>query len=191
MTIGRLLLAVEADGAGVHPAAWRYPGAAETATDPRLLKATATAGERAGFAFVTFDDGPIAPPAGARIEAGTCSRPRCPTSWTRSSPNSRIAAFTARNTRARHSASTWPYRYFGRWPALPARPAECRLRGARTLCPAVAGACGGRKTGGRSVQKDFKSLAERALVSRAPALLVADNSRGPAATGDRLAVDRD
>jgi alkanesulfonate monooxygenase SsuD/methylene tetrahydromethanopterin reductase-like flavin-dependent oxidoreductase (luciferase family) len=71
MTIGRLLLAVEADGAGVHPAAWRYPGAAETAIDLRLIKATATAAERAGFAFVTFGDGPVPPPTGARIEAGT------------------------------------------------------------------------------------------------------------------------
>jgi alkanesulfonate monooxygenase SsuD/methylene tetrahydromethanopterin reductase-like flavin-dependent oxidoreductase (luciferase family) len=70
MATGRLLLAVEADGDGAHPAAWRYPDASGTALDPRSVKETVTAAERAGFAFATFGDGPVPPPAGARIEAG-------------------------------------------------------------------------------------------------------------------------
>jgi hypothetical protein len=37
MTTGRLVLAVEADGTGAHPAAWRYPGASATALDPRSI----------------------------------------------------------------------------------------------------------------------------------------------------------
>jgi len=69
MTTGKLLLAVEADGPGAHPAAWHSPGAA-TAVDPRALRETAAAAERAGFAFATFGDQPVPPPAGARIEAG-------------------------------------------------------------------------------------------------------------------------
>jgi alkanesulfonate monooxygenase SsuD/methylene tetrahydromethanopterin reductase-like flavin-dependent oxidoreductase (luciferase family) len=70
MTTGRLVLAVEADGSGAHPAAWRFPGAAETALDPRFIRQTATDAERAGFAFAAFADGPLPPPAGGRIEAG-------------------------------------------------------------------------------------------------------------------------
>src|SRR6202167_2840512 len=71
MTTGRLVLAVEADGTGAHPAAWRYPGASEPALDPAAIKQTVTVAERCGFAFVTCGDGPLPPPAGARIEAGT------------------------------------------------------------------------------------------------------------------------
>jgi alkanesulfonate monooxygenase SsuD/methylene tetrahydromethanopterin reductase-like flavin-dependent oxidoreductase (luciferase family) len=76
MTTGRLLLAVEADGAGAHPAAWRQPGFSGAALDagfgldPRSLKETVTVAEGAGFAFAVFGDGPVAPSAGARIEAG-------------------------------------------------------------------------------------------------------------------------
>jgi alkanesulfonate monooxygenase SsuD/methylene tetrahydromethanopterin reductase-like flavin-dependent oxidoreductase (luciferase family) len=68
MTTGGLLLAVEVDGAGAHPAAWRYPGTTETV---RFLKETVASAEQAGFAFVTLGDEPVPPPAGARIEAGT------------------------------------------------------------------------------------------------------------------------
>jgi alkanesulfonate monooxygenase SsuD/methylene tetrahydromethanopterin reductase-like flavin-dependent oxidoreductase (luciferase family) len=70
MTTGRLVLAVDADGTGAHPAAWRYPGAAETALDPRSIKGMVTVAERAGFAFAVFGDGPAPPSAGGRIEAG-------------------------------------------------------------------------------------------------------------------------
>jgi len=70
MTTGRLVLAVEADGSGAHPAAWRYPGAAEAALDPRSVRQTVTVAERAGFAFAAFGDEPAPPPAGGRIEAG-------------------------------------------------------------------------------------------------------------------------
>jgi alkanesulfonate monooxygenase SsuD/methylene tetrahydromethanopterin reductase-like flavin-dependent oxidoreductase (luciferase family) len=70
MTTGRLLLAVEVDGAGAHPAAWRCTSVSGTAVDPPLMTQAVTAAERAGFAFATFGDGPVPPPAGARIEAG-------------------------------------------------------------------------------------------------------------------------
>jgi alkanesulfonate monooxygenase SsuD/methylene tetrahydromethanopterin reductase-like flavin-dependent oxidoreductase (luciferase family) len=70
MTTGKLLLAVEADGAGAHPAAWRSRGFTPTALEPHSVKATAAAAEKAGFAFITIDDQPVPPPAGARIEAG-------------------------------------------------------------------------------------------------------------------------
>ena len=56
MTTGRLLLAVEIGGA---------------TTDVRFLKETVAAAEQVGFAFVTFGDGPVPPPSGARVEAGT------------------------------------------------------------------------------------------------------------------------
>jgi alkanesulfonate monooxygenase SsuD/methylene tetrahydromethanopterin reductase-like flavin-dependent oxidoreductase (luciferase family) len=70
MTTGRLLTAVNVDGAGAHPAAWRSPGAAEAALDPRFLRETVTTAEGAGFTFAVFADGPLPPPAGARVEAG-------------------------------------------------------------------------------------------------------------------------
>jgi alkanesulfonate monooxygenase SsuD/methylene tetrahydromethanopterin reductase-like flavin-dependent oxidoreductase (luciferase family) len=76
MSTGRLLLAVEADGAGAHPAAWRHPGSPAAALDPsfvldpRLIRETVTIAEKAGFAFAVFGDAPVPPPAGARIEAG-------------------------------------------------------------------------------------------------------------------------
>jgi alkanesulfonate monooxygenase SsuD/methylene tetrahydromethanopterin reductase-like flavin-dependent oxidoreductase (luciferase family) len=70
MTTGRLLAAVNVDGAGAHPAAWRYPGAVEASLDPRFLKETVATAEGAGFAFAVFGDGPLPPPSGARVEAG-------------------------------------------------------------------------------------------------------------------------
>ncbi|MGD0700192.1 MAG: LLM class flavin-dependent oxidoreductase [Trebonia sp.] len=76
MTTGSLLLAVEADGAGAHPAAGRQPGVSGTAPepgsilDPRSVKETVAIAERAGFALAAFGDGPVPPPTGARIEAG-------------------------------------------------------------------------------------------------------------------------
>lgn len=54
MTTGRLLLAVQVEGAEV-----------------RSLRETVAVAEQAGFAFVTFGDEPVPPPSGARIEAGT------------------------------------------------------------------------------------------------------------------------
>ncbi|TGO06748.1 LLM class flavin-dependent oxidoreductase [Serinibacter arcticus] len=52
-----LVVAVELDGHGSHPAAWRAsaerPGAV---FDPAVLRRTALAAENGGFAFVTFDD---------------------------------------------------------------------------------------------------------------------------------------
>ncbi|MFG2589382.1 LLM class flavin-dependent oxidoreductase [Streptomyces sp. NPDC048438] len=71
-----LHLALEADGDGAHPAAWRHsgrpPGAVLT---PRALREVVAAAEAAGFGLVTFADSPLPPgaepgPAG-RLEAGT------------------------------------------------------------------------------------------------------------------------
>jgi alkanesulfonate monooxygenase SsuD/methylene tetrahydromethanopterin reductase-like flavin-dependent oxidoreductase (luciferase family) len=70
MTTGRLLVAVDVDGAGAHPAAWCSPGAAGAALDPRFLRETVAAAEDAGFAFAVLGDGPLPPPSGARVEAG-------------------------------------------------------------------------------------------------------------------------
>jgi alkanesulfonate monooxygenase SsuD/methylene tetrahydromethanopterin reductase-like flavin-dependent oxidoreductase (luciferase family) len=70
MGTGGLLLAVEADGAGAHPAAGRYSGVSGAVLDLRLSEETVTVAEGAGFAFAVFGDEPVAPAAGARIEAG-------------------------------------------------------------------------------------------------------------------------
>jgi alkanesulfonate monooxygenase SsuD/methylene tetrahydromethanopterin reductase-like flavin-dependent oxidoreductase (luciferase family) len=70
MSIGGLLLAVEAGGAGAHPAASRSPGASGTALSPWFPREAVTAAERAGFAFAALGDEPTPPPAVARLEAG-------------------------------------------------------------------------------------------------------------------------
>ncbi|MGW4466329.1 LLM class flavin-dependent oxidoreductase [Micromonospora sp. NPDC004704] len=71
----RLHLAVEADGDGAHPAAWRFSGRPPaTVLDAPALRNTVAYAEAAGFALVTFADSPL--PAGngrntaGRIEAG-------------------------------------------------------------------------------------------------------------------------
>ena len=77
-----LHLALEVDGDGAHPAAWRHsgrpPGAVLT---PTALRSVVAEAEAAGFALVTFDDTPLppnarpgggaGPDAAGRIEAGT------------------------------------------------------------------------------------------------------------------------
>ncbi|MFD3609253.1 LLM class flavin-dependent oxidoreductase [Streptomyces atroolivaceus] len=71
-----LHLALEADGDGAHPAAWRHsgrpPGAVLT---PGAVRDVVLAAEDAGFALVTFADSPLPPGAGpgaaGRLEAGT------------------------------------------------------------------------------------------------------------------------
>jgi alkanesulfonate monooxygenase SsuD/methylene tetrahydromethanopterin reductase-like flavin-dependent oxidoreductase (luciferase family) len=73
---GRLLLAVELDGDGGHPASWRYsgrpPGAVLTAA---ALRSAVAAAEGAGFTLATFADSPVPPggepDAAGRLEAGT------------------------------------------------------------------------------------------------------------------------
>jgi alkanesulfonate monooxygenase SsuD/methylene tetrahydromethanopterin reductase-like flavin-dependent oxidoreductase (luciferase family) len=58
----RLILGIEVDGEGSHPAAWRraaHPPA--DLLDPRRLVRVAERAERAGFAYVTLDDD-IVPP---------------------------------------------------------------------------------------------------------------------------------
>ncbi|XVQ06717.1 LLM class flavin-dependent oxidoreductase [Spirillospora sp. CA-255316] len=72
----RLFLAVDLDGDGAHPAAWRHsgrpPGAVLT---PGALRASVTAAETAGFTLATFADTPVPPSDGpgaaGRLEAGT------------------------------------------------------------------------------------------------------------------------
>ncbi|WP_326667501.1 LLM class flavin-dependent oxidoreductase [Streptomyces sp. NBC_01257] len=71
-----LHLALEVDGDGTHPAAWRHsgrpPGAILT---PRALRDVVAAAQEAGFALATFDDSPLPLPTGpgavGRVEAGT------------------------------------------------------------------------------------------------------------------------
>ena len=65
-----LRIAVEIDGDGAHPAAWRFTGG--TAPDrlsPRALVDVVTDAERGGFSFVTFDDAPLPPDSGLRLDA--------------------------------------------------------------------------------------------------------------------------
>src|ERR1700677_489317 len=58
----RLILGLELDGEGSHPAAWRRAGPPPAALfDPRRLIRLAETAERAGFAFVTLDDDIIPP----------------------------------------------------------------------------------------------------------------------------------
>jgi alkanesulfonate monooxygenase SsuD/methylene tetrahydromethanopterin reductase-like flavin-dependent oxidoreductase (luciferase family) len=74
-----LLLAVELDGDGAHPAAWRHsgrpPGHVLTGA---AVRQTVTDAETAGFVLATFADTPLPPTAGTdgleaagRVEAGT------------------------------------------------------------------------------------------------------------------------
>ena len=77
-----LHLALEVDGDGAHPAAWRHAGRPPEAvfTAHAVREAVLTA-QAAGFALATFDDGPLAatplpgtpagPDAVGRLEAGT------------------------------------------------------------------------------------------------------------------------
>jgi alkanesulfonate monooxygenase SsuD/methylene tetrahydromethanopterin reductase-like flavin-dependent oxidoreductase (luciferase family) len=65
MTTGKLLLAVEAGGAGAHPAA----GGAVDTPGREALRQAATDAERAGFAFLTLGDQPV-PAAGGAVEGG-------------------------------------------------------------------------------------------------------------------------
>jgi len=61
----RLALALEIDGDGAHPAAWRRAAHAPGALlGPRRLRDVATTAERAGFTLVTIDD-EITPPGEA------------------------------------------------------------------------------------------------------------------------------
>ncbi|MFF1922319.1 LLM class flavin-dependent oxidoreductase [Streptomyces sp. NPDC058221] len=71
-----LRLALEADGDGAHPAAWRHSGRPPGAVlGPRALREVVAAAEDAGFGLVTFADAPLPPGAGpdaaGRLEAGT------------------------------------------------------------------------------------------------------------------------
>lgn len=76
MTDRRLLLAIDLDGDGAHPAAWRHSGRppAQTLTAAALRRAVGDA-ETAGFALATFADVPLpptgTPDAAGRLEAGT------------------------------------------------------------------------------------------------------------------------
>ncbi|MBW8486766.1 LLM class flavin-dependent oxidoreductase [Actinomadura parmotrematis] len=74
MTAARpLLLAVDLDGDGAHPAAWRDAGRPPGAVlGAAALRRAVAAAEAAGFALATFADAPLPPPdAAGRLEAGT------------------------------------------------------------------------------------------------------------------------
>lgn len=71
-----LLLAVEVDGDGAHPAAWRHSGRPPGAgLRPAAVRAVVAAAEAAGFDLVTFADTPTPDADGTgptgRLEAGT------------------------------------------------------------------------------------------------------------------------
>jgi alkanesulfonate monooxygenase SsuD/methylene tetrahydromethanopterin reductase-like flavin-dependent oxidoreductase (luciferase family) len=71
-----LLLAVDVDGDGAHPAAWRHSGRAPGAVlGARALLEVTAAADQAGFALASFADSPLppsaAPDAAGRLEAGT------------------------------------------------------------------------------------------------------------------------
>ena len=64
-----LHLALEVDGDGAHPAAWRHADRPpEAAFTPHSLRETVAAAQQAGFALATFADGPLAV---GHLEAGT------------------------------------------------------------------------------------------------------------------------
>ncbi|WP_424810135.1 LLM class flavin-dependent oxidoreductase [Rhodococcus sp. 27YEA15] len=70
-----LHLAIEIDGAGSHPAAWRAWGhPPEQLLSPRILRSTTAAAEKAGISLVTFADTVVpesAPYPVGRLDAGT------------------------------------------------------------------------------------------------------------------------
>ncbi|MFI7120714.1 LLM class flavin-dependent oxidoreductase [Amycolatopsis sp. NPDC049868] len=63
-----LYLALEADGAGAHPAAWRFSGQAPSdVLNPQRIRDTVRAAEAGGFTLVTFADSPLPPSRGADV----------------------------------------------------------------------------------------------------------------------------
>ncbi|TQS29892.1 LLM class flavin-dependent oxidoreductase [Microbispora sp. KK1-11] len=75
MTDRRLLLAIDLDGDGAHPAAWRRSGhPPANALTAAGLRRVVTEAEAAGFALATFADSPLpagpAPDDAGRLEAG-------------------------------------------------------------------------------------------------------------------------
>jgi alkanesulfonate monooxygenase SsuD/methylene tetrahydromethanopterin reductase-like flavin-dependent oxidoreductase (luciferase family) len=71
-----LFLALDVDGDGAHPAAWRCSGRHPAAVlGGRAVREVVTAAEGAGFTLVTFADSPLPPSSGldaaGRLEAGT------------------------------------------------------------------------------------------------------------------------
>jgi alkanesulfonate monooxygenase SsuD/methylene tetrahydromethanopterin reductase-like flavin-dependent oxidoreductase (luciferase family) len=65
MTSRSLHVAVELDGDGAHPAAVASPDRLA----PGVLARVVTTAERAGFTFATFDDAPVPPRGGLRLDA--------------------------------------------------------------------------------------------------------------------------
>ncbi|MET4060187.1 alkanesulfonate monooxygenase SsuD/methylene tetrahydromethanopterin reductase-like flavin-dependent oxidoreductase (luciferase family) [Arthrobacter sp. UYP6] len=64
---GRGIIALEVDGAGAHPAAWRAAGLApDNLLAPERIRRTVLAAESAGIHAATFDDGRLAPARGPR-----------------------------------------------------------------------------------------------------------------------------
>ncbi|MFJ9351125.1 LLM class flavin-dependent oxidoreductase [Streptomyces sp. NPDC101237] len=70
MSVPALHLAVELDGAGSHPAAWRRAAhSPDRLLTPRRLAGLAGAAENAGFTLITLDDG-VLPPGAAPHPVG-------------------------------------------------------------------------------------------------------------------------
>ena len=64
---GRGIIALEVDGAGSHPGAWRGAGLApHDLLEPERIRRTVLAAESAGIHAATFDDGRLAPVHGPR-----------------------------------------------------------------------------------------------------------------------------
>ena len=71
MTTHPIAIAVELDGDGAHPAAWRVAGHDPAALlSGKRVAETVRAAERAGFSAVTFDDGAVRPGADGRSVGG-------------------------------------------------------------------------------------------------------------------------
>ncbi|MFD9741541.1 LLM class flavin-dependent oxidoreductase [Umezawaea sp. NPDC059074] len=63
-------LALEVDGDGAHPAAWRFSGRSPAEVlGPRALRDVVTRAEAGGFTLVTYEDSPLPPSAGGRLDA--------------------------------------------------------------------------------------------------------------------------
>ncbi|GLW94376.1 LLM class flavin-dependent oxidoreductase [Actinokineospora globicatena] len=63
-----LFLAVELDGAGAHPAAWRASGAAPVSVlSPNVLREAVALADEGGFTLATFADSPVPPSTGVDV----------------------------------------------------------------------------------------------------------------------------
>ncbi|HVV07830.1 LLM class flavin-dependent oxidoreductase [Amycolatopsis sp.] len=116
-----MFLALEVDGAGAHPAAWRLAGQAPAdVLNPRKIRDVVRTAEAAGFTFVTFADSPLPPSTGpdvaGRLEAGaraaylstlTGKIGLAPTIHTATTEPFHVAAQLATLDHATHGRAAW------------------------------------------------------------------------------------